>query len=63
MSTHLAHAKEVWFEVLVLKRDQRPHGLETMALAPRFRRMDAIDAQTSGVWLILQKSKSDQALS
>jgi SAM-dependent methyltransferase len=55
MSTHLAHAKKVGFEVLVLRPDQAINGLEVSALSSRFRRMDAVDAQTRGVLLILQK--------
>ena len=63
MSTHLAYAKKVGFEVLLSRRDQTAHGLETQALSSRFRRIDAVDAQTSGVLLILQKPKSAQTLS
>lgn len=63
MSMHLAYAKKAGFEVLLLERSQRSHGLEVMALASRFRRMDALDAETSGVLLILQKPRVDLALS
>jgi SAM-dependent methyltransferase len=55
MSTHLAHATKAGFQVLLSKGDQTPNGLETVALSPRFQEMDALDAQTSGVLLILQK--------
>jgi len=57
LSAHLGLAKKVGFELLLIKREQAPHGLETPALAPRFRKMDATDALTSGVYLILQKPK------
>lgn len=55
MSTHLSLAKKIGFEVLLLKKNQRSHGLEPTALASRFRRMDAEDAETSGVFIILRK--------
>lgn len=55
LSTHLLLAKKVGFELLLTERNQGHHGLEVSALAPRFRRMDTADAQTSGVFLILQK--------
>lgn len=57
LSAHLGLAKKVGFELLLIKREQAPHGLETPALALRFRKMDATDALTSGVYLILQKPK------
>jgi SAM-dependent methyltransferase len=62
LSTHLSLAKKVGFEVLLSKRDQAPHGLNTQALSSRFQRIDPIDAQTSGVLLLLKKPKSDQTL-
>lgn len=62
LSTHLILAKKVGFELLLTQRDQAPHGLEVPALAPRFRKMDATDALTSGVLLVLQKPKTVQAL-
>ncbi len=62
LSTHLILAKKVGFELILTKRDQTPHGLEVPALASRFRRMDAADAQTSGVLLILQKPELVQTL-
>lgn len=62
LSTHVALAKKVGFELLLIERNQAPNGLEISALAPRFRRMDVADIQTSGVLLILQKTKSDQTL-
>ena len=57
MSTHIAHAKKVGFEVLVLRPEQAANGLELAALSSRFRRMDAVDAQTRGVLLVLKKPK------
>ena len=62
LSTHLILAKKVGFELLQSGLDQAPSGLKAPALAPRFQKMDAADAQTSGVFLILQKPKSDQTL-
>lgn len=62
LSTHLGLAKKVGFELLVTRRYQKPDGLEISALAPRFRRMDAADAQTSGVFLILQRPQSAHSL-
>ena len=62
LSTHLAHARKVGFEVLLSKRDQKAHGLKTPALSSQFRRFDVVDAQTSGVLLILQKPKLDRTL-
>lgn len=55
LSTHLILAKKVGFELLLTKREQASHGLEAPALAPRFRNMDATDALTSSVLLILKK--------
>lgn len=57
LSAHLGLAKKVGFELLLIKREEAPHGLETPALATRFRKMDATDALTSGVYLILKKPK------
>ena len=62
LSTHLLLAKKVGFELPLVERNQTPHGLEVPALAPRFRRIDADDAQTSVVFLILQKPKSAHPL-
>jgi SAM-dependent methyltransferase len=58
LSTHLILAKKVGFELLLTKREQASHGLE----APRFRKMDATDALTSSVFLILRKPKPVQTL-
>lgn len=62
LSTHLILAKKVGFELLLTQRDQAPHGLDAPVLASRFRKMDASDALTSGVLLVLQKPKSVQTL-
>jgi SAM-dependent methyltransferase len=62
LSTHLVLAKKVGFELLLIERNQTPHGLEVPALASPFCRMDATDAQTSGVFLILQRPKSAHTL-
>jgi SAM-dependent methyltransferase len=62
LSTHLLLAKKVGFELPLIERNHAPHGLEVPALASRFRRMDADDAQTSGVFLILQRPKSAHTL-
>jgi SAM-dependent methyltransferase len=62
LSTHVVLAKKVGFELLLIERNQAPNGLEVQVLAPRFRRLDADDAHTSGVFLILQKPKSAHAL-
>ncbi len=58
LSTHVILAKKVGFELLVIEQNQALNGLEVQALAPRFRRIDADDAHTSEVFLILQKPKS-----
>ena len=62
LSTHLSLAEKVGFKLLLAKQDQTPHGLEATSLAPRFRRMNAADAQTSGALLILQKPRSGYAV-
>lgn len=62
LSTHLILAKKVGFELLLTKPEQASHGLEAPALAPRFQKMDATDALTSSVLLILQKPKPVQTL-
>jgi len=62
LSTHVAFAKKVGFELLLIERNQAPNGLEVQALASRFRQMNADDACTSGVFLILQKPKSAHRL-
>ena len=62
LSTHLVLARNVGFELALTMKNQRPHGLERSSLAPRFRGMDIDDTQTSGVFLILRKPKSDQTL-
>ncbi len=58
LSTHLRLAKNVGFEILLAQREQAPHRLESPALASRFQKMDATDALTSGVSLVLQKPQS-----
>lgn len=55
VSTHLTCAKNVGFEILFSMRDQMPQGIQTAALSPRFRRMNLVDTETSGVMLILKK--------
>jgi SAM-dependent methyltransferase len=55
MSTHFAHAKKVGFDVLLSRPDQAANGLEVAALSSRFRNMNAVDTQTSGVLIILRK--------
>lgn len=55
MSTHLACAKKVGFEVLLSRRNHTTSGLNIQALSSRFRQMDVDDAQTRGGFLILQK--------
>ncbi|GKS58324.1 hypothetical protein YTPLAS18_18510 [Nitrospira sp.] len=60
ISTHLAHAKRAGFEVRLVTRDQTTHGLQASALSSRFQRIDAVDAQTSEVLLVLQKPTSKQ---
>lgn len=57
MSTHLAHAKKVGFEVVMSKPDHAANRLETVALSSQFRNMHVGDAQTSGIFIILQKPK------
>lgn len=55
MSTHLTLAKQVGFNVLLAEREEVQDGLEPRAFSSRFRHMDALDARTKGVLLILQK--------
>lgn len=55
LSTHLACAKKVGFEVLLLNRDYDSRGLNLHALSRRFRVLDPDDAQTRGAMLILRK--------
>ncbi len=62
LSTHLTLAKKAGFDLLLTQRDQAPHGLDASALALRFSKMSETDALTSGVFLVLQKPKSVQAL-
>lgn len=62
LSTHLFLAKKVGFELLLMERNRASNGLELQVLAPRFRQIDVSDAQTSGVFLILQKPKSTNTL-
>lgn len=62
LSTHIVLAKKVGFKLLVIERNQAPNGFEVQDLAPRFCRIDADDAHTSGVFLILQKPKPANTL-
>jgi SAM-dependent methyltransferase len=55
LSTHLACAKEVGFEVLLSKRNYDGHGLNVHALARRFQVLEAEDVQTRVAMLILRK--------
>jgi SAM-dependent methyltransferase len=61
LSTHLALVRKVGFEVLISKRDKTAHGLETQALSTRYHRMDSLDAETSGVLLVLKKPESHRS--
>jgi SAM-dependent methyltransferase len=60
ISTHLGYARKVGFGMLMLRREHAPLGLQAHALLERFRRMEAVDAQTSEALLILQKPTSGQ---
>ena len=55
LSTHLACAKKVGFELLLLRRDYDSSGLTLSALSRQFRVLDPDDAQTRGAILILRK--------
>jgi hypothetical protein len=55
LSTHLACAKKVGFEVLLLRQDYGSRGLGIDALTQRFQGLSAEDAQTRGAMLILRK--------
>jgi hypothetical protein len=46
---------EAGFEVLLLKRDEAENGLNSQALARRFRALEAEDLRTRGALLILRK--------
>ena len=55
LSAHLVRAERAGFEVLSLRQNHGSQGLNVDALSPRFRRLDAEDACTSGAVLILRK--------
>lgn len=55
LSTHLACARKVGFDVLAIKRDCGNNGLNRDALSPRFQVLDSEDAQTRGAMLVLRK--------
>src|SRR5207245_650603 len=52
LSTHLRCAKEVGFEVLLLKREDSRGGLSVNALSKRFQALDAEDLRTRRAMLI-----------
>src|SRR5262249_26876284 len=58
LNTHLACAKKVGFEVLLARRLHDDQGLSVHNLSKQFRQLDAEDARTRGVTLILQKPYS-----
>ncbi len=62
LNTHLVLARKVGFELLLIERNQASNELPISVLAPRFRRIDADDAHTNAVFLILQKPKSGYAV-
>lgn len=55
LNTHLAYAKKAGFEVLLVGRVYDDRGLNVDALSREFRQLDAEDARTRGVTLILRK--------
>ncbi len=55
LSTHLACARKVGFQVLLVRRDYDSGGLNVNALSPRFQSLDAEDLRTRGATLILRK--------
>lgn len=57
LDTHLSHARQAGFEVLLADREYDGGGLTTTALAPRFQKLAPDDLRTRGVVLILQKPR------
>jgi hypothetical protein len=55
LSTHLACATKIGFDVLGLTRDSHSGGLPTEVLAPRYHALDEDDLRTCGAVLILRK--------
>jgi SAM-dependent methyltransferase len=55
LSTHLACAKKVGFEVLLLRQEYSSGGLNMDALSRRFQSFSAEDVQTCGAVLLLRK--------
>jgi hypothetical protein len=55
LGTHLTCAKQVGFELLMVKREYDDGGLSTRALVGRFQAFDAEDARTRIALMILRK--------